>query len=310
MNARIRRGSRAVTGLAVFLISAVYTALAQAPTTPVARYQHWWLPDEGTKIAGEVDSLFYVILWITGVTFILVFATQIVFMIRYRYREGRRAHYTHGNNRLEIAWTIAPALILIFLAFFSRSVWSEMKQQFPDEDKSFVVEIRPRQFQWDITYAGADGKFGTPDDISAINQLHVPAGKDVLIKLSAQDVIHSFFVPEFRIKQDAVPGMMTRSWFNCPKPGNYEIACAELCGLGHYRMRGYLTVHDQAGFDKWYQEQIAEKTAQLAPPPPAPAPADTTATSAAPADSSAGKSSAGTDSSKSAGGTKDTATVK
>jgi cytochrome c oxidase subunit 2 len=269
----------------VQLMAAAGTALAQGGKV-VAKYHRYWLPDEGTKIAGEVDNLFYVILWITGIVGLAVFMVMGYFLVRYRFREGRKGTYYHGNNRLEIGWTIAPALILILLAFFSKSVWSEMKQQAPDEKTAFVVEVRPRQFEWDVTYAGGDGKFGTADDISAINQLHVPAGKDVLVKLTAQDVIHSFFVPEFRVKQDAVPGMMTRYWFNTPKAGNFEIACAELCGMGHYRMRGFLTVHEPADFDKWYQQQIDDRAKELAPPPPPPA-AATTPAPAAPATASA-----------------------
>jgi cytochrome c oxidase subunit 2 len=307
MNGRIRR---IIAGAAMFIFS-VSTMLAQAPAAVKPKYTSWWLPDEGTLAAGKIDNMFNVILWVTGIVNVLVFAVQIYFMFRYRYKADRRAHYTHGNNKLEIIWTIVPALILIFIALFSARVWSEIKIEAPEESQSLVVEIRPRQFQWDIRYAGADGKFGTPDDITTISQLHVPVGKDVLIKLSAQDVIHSFFVPEFRVKQDAVPGMTTRTWFKATKAGPYEIACAELCGLGHYRMRGFLTVHEAADFDKWYGDQMAEKAKELAPPPPAPAAADTAAPAAAPATASTDTSAASSGTDTSAAATaKDTAAGK
>jgi len=259
-------------------------AMAQAPTKVVARYHTLWLPDEGTAMAGRVDNLFNIILWITSVVFVIVFVVMIYFLIRYKSRAGGKATYYHGNTRLEIIWTIIPALIVIALGVASKSLWSQMKQEFPEENTALVVHVMPRQFQWDITYAGADGKFdtsATSDDIKTINQLHVPAGKNVIVILTAQDVIHSFFVPEFRIKQDAVPGMVTKSWFNTPKPGSFEIACAELCGLGHYRMRGYLTVHSQEDFDKWYDEQKATKAKELAPPPPPAAAVDTAAAGSA-----------------------------
>jgi cytochrome c oxidase subunit 2 len=270
--------------IAVFLVT-LMQAVAQAPTKTVARYHTLWLPDQGTEIAGKVDTLFNVILWITGIVFVLVFALMLVFIIRYRKRPGRKAIYYHGNTRLEIVWTVIPAVIVIGLGIASKSLWSQMKQDFPDEKSSLVIHVTPRQFEWDITYAGADGVFSpdsvtNSDDIKTINQLHVPAGKNVIIVLTAQDVIHSFFVPEFRMKQDAVPGMVTKAWFNTPKPGSFEIACAELCGLGHYRMRGYLTVHSQEDYDKWYNDQMAQKAKELAPPPPAPAPADTAASHA------------------------------
>ncbi|MEO5929110.1 MAG: cytochrome c oxidase subunit II [Candidatus Kapaibacterium sp.] len=264
---RIRACSIAIAG---FLLGSTGTALAQGGKV-VARYHRYWLPDQATAIAGKVDDMFNLILWLTSVVFVLVAVVMVYFLIRYRARPGGKAIFYHGNTRLEIIWTVIPALIVIALGFMSKDLWSQIKQQFPAENDALVIDVRPRQFQWDIRYAGADGKFNTADDITTINQLHVPAGKNVLIKLTAQDVIHSFFVPEFRVKQDAVPGMVTKTWFNVPKPGNFEIACAELCGLGHYRMRGYLTVHTQSDFDAWYSKQQSEKAAQLAPPPAAPA---------------------------------------
>ena len=258
---RLHRGG-IVAGLAL----AAGRALAQTPGRP--RYDHYWLPEAGTEIAGRVDGLFYLILFITCAILLLVFLTLAWFLVRYRARPGGRAIFSHGNVRLEILWTVIPALIVVALGVLSRQLWAQIKEEFPSEASAFVVEVRPRQFQWDVTYAGADGKFGTPDDIAAINQLHVPARRNVVVRLMAQDVIHSFFVPEFRIKQDAVPGMVTRTWFNVPKPGSYEIACAELCGLGHYVMRGYLTVHSPEEFDAWYAAAEKEQAALLAPSPP------------------------------------------
>lgn len=269
-------------GAGIFTFLAAATAMAQRAKP---KYDHFWLPDQATTAAGQIDDIFYLILWITGGVFVLVFVLMIYFLIRYRSRSGRRATYYHGNTRLEIIWTIVPALIVIALGFLSKSVWSQIKSEVPDAATSLVIDVKPRQFQWDITYTGADGQFGTPDDITTINQLHVPVNKDVVIRMTAQDVIHSFFVPEFRVKQDAVPGMVTQLWFNVPKPGSFEIACAELCGLGHYRMRGYLTVYDQAGYDAWYAQEVQKKAAQLAPPK-----ADTTA-AAAPADTAAAAAS-------------------
>ena len=268
-------------GAGIFTFLAAATALAQKAKP---KYDHYWLPDQATAAAGQIDDIFYLILWITGGVFVLVFFLMIFFLIRYRQRSGRRATYYHGNTRLEIIWTIVPALIVIALGFLSKSVWSQIKSEVPDAKTSLIIDVKPRQFQWDITYTGADGQFGTPDDITTINQLHVPANKDIVVRMTAQDVIHSFFVPEFRIKQDAVPGMVTQIWFNVPKPGAFEIACAELCGLGHYRMRGYLTVYDQAGYDAWYSGEMQKKAAQLAPPPAKP---DTAAAAAATADTSA-----------------------
>ena len=131
-----------------------------------------------------------------------------------------------------------------------------------------MIRIEPRQFEWDITYPGPDGEFDTPDDINTINQLYLAVHQPVQIMLQGQDVIHSFFVPEFRIKQDAVPGMPTSVWINPTREGEYEIACAELCGLGHYRMRGFVHIVSADSVARW--------EASEAPPPPEPAAATTT----------------------------------
>jgi cytochrome c oxidase subunit 2 len=113
------------------------------------------------------------------------------------------------------------------------------------------LAILAKQFEWHVSYPGADGRLGTPDDFSMRNQLHVPVNRAVVATLEAEDVIHSFFVPQFRVKQDAVPGMHIQVWFQPTKVGKYEIGCAELCGLGHYRMRGMVTVHSQEDYDRW-----------------------------------------------------------
>ena len=104
-----------------------------------------------------------------------------------------------------------------------------------------------------------DGQFGTADDVSTINQLHLPLGQPIMVNLSSKDVIHSFFVPEFRVKQDAVPGLPTRIWLEPIKQGQYEIRCAELCGLGHYRMKGFVTTEPLSDFQKWLVEAKANE---------------------------------------------------
>ncbi|MBC8144537.1 MAG: cytochrome c oxidase subunit II [bacterium] len=282
----------AIRRFALMLVPALFGAsalFAQEAEKVKARYETWWLPDQSSTVAAPIDDLFYLILWITSVVFALVFGAQAWFMFRYRYRADRKAIYSHGNNKLEIVWTVIPALILVFLGLISQKVWSDMKIDAPTGDTTLIVDVRPRQFQWDIRYSGADKKFNTPDDITTINQLHVPVNKAVLLNMEAQDVIHSFFVPEFRMKQDAVPGMVTRYWFTAIDTGGYEIACAELCGLGHYRMRGFVTVHTQENFDKWYQGEMDKKKAAATPPPstaadsaaPPPAIADSAAAAAA-----------------------------
>ena len=154
-------------------------------------------------------------------------------------------------------WTVIPAVILVGLTCYSQRVWSQVRGTPPPPD--LEVEITAEQFAWNIRYAGADGAFNTADDITTINQLHLPLGHTVLVHLKSKDVIHSFFVPQFRMKQDAVPGLTTRVWVSTTKAGHFEIACAELCGLGHYRMRGYLIVESPEALTTWLAEQLAEQ---------------------------------------------------
>jgi len=221
------------------------------------------LPEGVSSYSGKIDGLFTLILWITGIIFLVVEALLLLFVFRYRHREGRRARYTHGNNRVEVIWTIIPAFICVVLALLSRRSWADIKQNMPKE--AIPVEILAEQFAWNIRYAGPDGKLGTADDIVTLNQLHFPVGRPVVATLRSKDVIHSFFLPEFRVKQDAVPGMSTRIWFDAMRVGHWEIACAELCGLGHYRMKGFVTVETPEEFEKW----LAEQAAAGAPPPAA-----------------------------------------
>ncbi len=218
------------------------------------------LPEQASTYAGEIDSLFHLIMWITGVVFVIVEALLFYFLWRYRHREGREVHYTHGNNRLEVIWTIVPAVICVMLALLSRRLWEDIKERMPAD--ALQIEVVAEQFAWNIRYPGADGKFATPDDILTLNQLHFPVGKPVVATLMSKDVIHSFFLPEFRVKQDAVPGMKTRIWFEAIRVGNWEIACAELCGLGHYRMKGFVTVDTPEDFQKWLAEQAAALEAE------------------------------------------------
>jgi cytochrome c oxidase subunit 2 len=214
-----------------------------------------WLPENVSTFGAGIDQLFYLIYYITSGTFILVSVLMIAFLVLYRYRPGRRAIYTHGNTTLEIIWTIVPALILVMLGLLSKSRWEAIKdaRAMPKGDVS--VRVTAKQFNWEVRYPGPDGKFDTEDDLQIDNDVHVPVNKNVQIALRSKDVIHSFFVPQARLKQDAVPGREIPVWFNVTKAGTYEIPCAELCGFGHSGMKGSLIVHDPASYEKWRQEQ-------------------------------------------------------
>jgi len=224
-----------------------------------------WLPEDISTFGPKIDQLFYLIYYITSATFVLVTALLLAFLVLYRHRDGRRATYTHGNSTLEIIWTIVPALILVMLAFMSKGQWDAIKKNAPPADVE--VSVTAKQFNWEVRYPGPDGKLGTDDDYQEDNDLHVPVNKVVHILLHSKDVIHSFFVPVLRLKQDALPGREIVVWFEATKPGEYEIPCAELCGFGHSGMKGTLIVHDQAGYEKWLKERWPDKPAATAQAP-------------------------------------------
>ncbi|MGH7843761.1 MAG: cytochrome c oxidase subunit II [Candidatus Binatia bacterium] len=210
------------------------------------------MPEDVSTYGGEIDSLFYIIYYITGAAFIIVTVLMIVFLIMYRQREGRRATYTHGNTALEITWTVIPAVILVVLSFMSVSTWGKVKAHAPPSD--FEVHVTAKQFNWEILYPGPDGKLETADDVLIENDMHVPVNKVVRIILKSKDVIHSFFLPNLRLKQDAVPGRDILVWFEATKPGKYELPCAELCGFGHSGMKGWLYVDTPEEYEKWIKE--------------------------------------------------------
>ena len=217
------------------------------------------LPEGASTYAPRVDQLFWIILGITGFFFFLVQICLLLFVLKYRSRPGQAASYIHGNTLVEVVWTVIPALILLGLTIASQRVWAEIRYPRQAPATSIKVEILAEQFAWNVRYPGADGQFDTADDVSTINQLHLPVGTPVELRIKSKDVIHSFFVPEFRMKQDAVPGLPTQIWVEATRGGQFEIRCAELCGLGHYRMKGFVTTEPLADFQTWLTETKANE---------------------------------------------------
>ena len=242
----------------------------------------WWLPVGASAAAAGIDHHFVVSFWMMGVVFV---AAQVVlgyFAWKYRARKEAAALYSHGNNTLEYTWTVLTLLLFVGMNMMSRSIWAA--ERFDAAKPGAVqVEVTGMQFAWYFRYPGPDGKFGATkpelQDPSAGNEaaigldssdpaskddvvsgtMYVPVNREVEVILRAEDVIHSFFVPAMRFKQDAVPGLAIHLHFTPIATGNYEIACAELCGLGHYKMHGMLKVVTQEEFDKWLAEREAGK---------------------------------------------------
>jgi len=221
----------------------------------------WILPHGASSYAGDIDFLYYLIFAITGIAFVVVEVGVIWFLIKYRGRPDRRATYTHGNMTAEVIWTAVPAVTVIVLGIMSGQVWNRIKGRDAVPPDALPYRVTAKQFEWNVTHPGPDGLLDTPDDFTIRNEMHIPVGRPVQVHLAAEDVIHSFFVPAFRIKQDAVPGMHIRIWFAATETGAFELGCAELCGLGHYRMRAMVTVHEERDFQQWMAERAVERAA-------------------------------------------------
>jgi cytochrome c oxidase subunit II len=227
----------------------------------------WWLPTDPARpyevvstFGREIDNLFVIILWITGIVFIGTQIALVWAIARFGDRPGRVAQYFHGSQRLEVIWTIIPASILVFIALYQMGTWAEIKFRSSAPRVEPIAEVTARQFQWVMRYPGPDHKLHTADDLHLVNDLHFVKGKPALIYLKSSDILHSFFLPQMRIKQDAVPGLTIPVWFDSDTAGRYELACAELCGWGHYKMKGNVTVHaSQAEYDDWMRNSLREQ---------------------------------------------------
>jgi cytochrome c oxidase subunit 2 len=222
--------------------------------------EFWRWPEDVSTFGATLDGMFHNIAWLLLVIFVLVEVLLVWFIIRYRHRDGQKAHYVHGNMRMEIIWTTATALIMLVIGIASRGLWLDLKDPRRFPTAGLEVTITAKQFEWNVTYPGADNRLGTGDDFTRRNQLHVPVNVPIRVTLQAEDVIHSFYLPELRLKQDAVPGMHIPAWFQATRAGTYTIGCAELCGLGHYKMKGSLTVHSAEAWPQWLASQKVAAT--------------------------------------------------
>ncbi len=215
-----------------------------------------WLPENVSTFGGAVDALFFQIYYLTNTVLILVFSTLLYFLVTFRARPGHKARYLTGNTRLEVVWTAVTLTVMVVLALVSGPTWANIKERPVSSPDGFTAQIVGKQYNWVMRYPGPDGMLATGDDLELENELYVPVDTDVWILLSAEDVIHSFFVPQFRLKQDLVPGREIPAWFQATRPGTYEIACAELCGFGHSTMRGWVHVLSKDDYADWVVDTL------------------------------------------------------
>lgn len=265
-----RDGSNRV-GVAAGLL--IWAILAATAVTVWYALGHWWRPPLAAAQGAEIDRLFDTILVIISVVFILVHAALGFFILRFRDRGAGRASHWNESTRLEVLWTAIPASILVTLTILGGGLWLRVQSAAPPD--AMTVQVVAQQFGWNFHYPGPDGVHGTirPDrpslespigldpasagagDDLVSNELHVVVGKPVRLVITSRDVIHSLFIPAVRFKQDAVPGRVTEVWFTPTQTGRYPIACAELCGAGHYLMNSTLVVQTQEEYDAWLAAQ-------------------------------------------------------
>jgi cytochrome c oxidase subunit 2 len=350
----LNRRILAFCGIAVTLLLLAAPAFAQQQYGPAGDHQNGrlGLPDGASTYSTAVDDLYVWIFWITTVMFIITEGLLILFCIIYRRRPGHRPTYTHGNTKAEIAWTIIPALMLLAIAIVQIGTWNDIKKNFPAPGPGTTeVDTFGETFTWNFRYVGTKVRVQGDTDVTTQASLHIPFGDKALLNIRSRDVIHSLFIPHMRVKQDLVPGIRQKIWFEpnrfqlfdlraAPIPngqsvedgvnpridrfkqvsvwitdpkaldkggiykdktiavagynidkdmgiykpvnpkskirvlkdggivegasweqcdfciGMFDIACAELCGLGHYKMKGFLTVEPRVSYEAWLKDQV------------------------------------------------------
>jgi cytochrome c oxidase subunit 2 len=242
-----------------------------------------YFPIQASQHAAELDQMTVLVHWLMLVMFVGWGLFFLFVLFRFRKGANPKASYSGAKGKISKGTEVAVAVIeVILLVFYAIPVWAKRVKALPSENEAVIVRVIGEQFAWNVHYPGPDGKFGrtdinkvtadnpigldrtdpaAKDDITTINQMYLPVDRPVIVHLSSKDVIHSFGVYEMRVKQDAVPGMNVPVWFVPTRIGEYEIACSQLCGLGHFRMRGFLTIQSDADFKKWLGEQAKELAA-------------------------------------------------
>jgi len=246
------------------------------------------LPIAASAHAGEIDQMIALTHWLMLILFV-GWGLYFVFVL-FRFRRGAnpKASYVGAKGKISKGTEVAVAIVeVLLLVFYAIPAWAKRVRAFPSENEAVVVRVVSEQFAWNVQYPGPDGRFGrtdiklvsadnplgldrtdaaAKDDVTTINQLNLPVDRPVLVHLSTKDVIHSFGLFEMRVKQDAIPGMQIPVWFIPNRVGQYEIACSQLCGLGHFRMRGFVTIQSAADYQKWFDEQEKELRPAAATP--------------------------------------------
>jgi cytochrome c oxidase subunit II len=249
-----------VTALLAAALAIVTTGLAGAAPKPEAGIG---LPRDVSEHGHHIDWLIEV----TMLFVVILFVIMVIWMIWacIAHNEKHTAEYDHGDSKHSVKTALALSAVIFFIVdgnlFYNsttdtfRLFWNH--DALESDPKAVRIEVNAHQWAWDARYAGPDGKFNTQDDVVTLNDIRVPVGAPVLLQLVSPDVIHSFYLPNLRIKQDAMPGMTNRMWFQAKETGEFDIGCAQHCGVHHYKMKGMLTVLPPEEFKNWLTEQSA-----------------------------------------------------
>jgi cytochrome c oxidase subunit 2 len=213
--------------------------------------------EQASSYAGSIDWLFWLVTAIVGFWFLIAEFVFFGFLIKYRYKEGQKAGYVTGTKKSEKIWITIPHILIIccdiVLVAGAIKVWNEIKLNLPVAEQT--VRVTARQWAWIFEHPGPDGKLDTEDDIRTTEELHLQKGVTYHYELMSKDVLHSFSVPVFRLKQDAVPGRTIKGWFKPTKTGKFDIQCTEICGIGHGLMPARLYVRDEKDHLVWMNSQ-------------------------------------------------------
>lgn len=240
---------------------------------------HMGMPFDASTHGQEIDDMMSLVHWLMIILF-GIWAPYFLYTL-YRFRESNNGEASYKGSESKWSTYVEGGVILaetVLLVGFAFPVWADLTEDMPPEKNALEVRVVGEQFAWNIHYPGPDGVFGerspelvdvqtnplgldpddpaSEDDIVLKDEFHVPVDRPVIVHLTSKDVIHGFSLPQMRIKQDAIPGMQIPVWFEPTETGEFEIACAQLCGNSHYRMNGYLVVHAQDEFDTWMNERI------------------------------------------------------
>lgn len=216
-----------------------------------------FLQMQASSFAGDIENVILVVAVLGGFWLLLSEGILFYFIFKFRRKDGQKAQYITGTKKSEMKWIHLPHnLILvcdIIIIILAVRVWFNIKQDAPPADET--IRIIGRQWAWTFVHPGTDNQIGTADDIAVVDELHVKVGKTYHFKLESGDVMHSFSVPVFRLKQDAIPGRIITGWFKPTQEGEFDIQCAEMCGIGHGIMGAKIFVQSEAKYNEWQQQQ-------------------------------------------------------